>query len=70
MNAKIKNLLRGAGSVMDIAPARDLRRFAPRMSTAERMSGHFNRVGGAISRAFGTFENDGQAAPRHKKQAA
>jgi hypothetical protein len=68
MNAKAKNFLRGAGSVLDIAPSRDLRRFAPRMSTAERMSGHFNRVGEAMRRACGTFEIDDQAT-RDKKQA-
>lgn len=69
MNAKAKNFLRGVGSVMDIAPSRDLRQFAPRMSTAERMSGHFSRVGEAMRHACDAFEDNGQAA-RHKKQAA
>ena len=69
MNTKARNFLRGAGSVMDIAPARDLRRLAPRKTTAERMSGHFTRVGESMSRACGTFENNGQAAPHNKKAA-
>ena len=69
MNARVKKFLRGAGSVMDIAPARDLRRLAPRMTTAERMSGHFTRVGESMSRACGTFENNGQAARHNKKTA-
>ncbi len=69
MNAKARNFLRGAGSVMDIAPARDLRRLAPRMTTAERMSGHFARVGESMNRACGTFETNGQAAHHGKKAA-
>lgn len=69
MNAKVKNLLRGAGSVMDIAPSSDLRRFAPRRTTADRMTGHFVRVGESMSRACGTFENNGQATHPNKKAA-
>ncbi|MBI5891972.1 MAG: hypothetical protein HZB47_15100 [Nitrosomonadales bacterium] len=69
MNAKVKNLLRGAGSVMDIAPSTDLRRFAPRITTADRMSGHFARVGMSLQSACGTFENNDKA-PRQDKKAA
>ena len=69
MNIKVRNFLRGACSVMDIAPARDLRRLAPRMTTAERMSNHFTRVGESMNRACGAFENNGQVVPHNKKAA-
>lgn len=41
MNARAKNFIRGAASIMDLAPASDLRQFAPRRSAAERMASHF-----------------------------
>ncbi len=60
MNARARNLLRGAGSIMDLAPTRDLRQMALRRSGAERMAGHFARVGESVTRACGTFANDGK----------
>lgn len=57
MNAKARNYLRGVGSVMDLAPVRDLRQFAPRLTGAERMAGHFAHVGESVSRACGTYNN-------------
>ena len=60
MNARVRNFLRGAGSIMDLAPARDLRQMAPRLTGAERMAGHFARVGTSVSGACGKFNEDGK----------
>ena len=69
MNQKAKNFLLGAGSVIDIAPNVDLRLLAPRKTTAERMSGHFNKVGASMRRASGAYENNGKTA-NYRKEAA
>lgn len=69
MNQKAKNFLLGVGSVMDIAPSVDLRLFAPRKTTAERMSGHFIKVGASMRRATGAYENNGKTA-YYRKEAA
>jgi hypothetical protein len=49
---KIQNILRGMGSVFDICPATDYRRFVPRKTGPERMRGHFESVGRAIERSI------------------
>ena len=69
MNLKAKNFLLGAGSVMDIAPSVDLRLLAPRKTTAERMSGHFIKVGASMRRASGAYENNGKTV-NYRKEAA
>lgn len=69
MNAKAKNFLRGAGSVMDLAPARNLRQMAPNRTASERMSSHFAHVGESVGRACGTFADNG-SAPATKAKAA
>ena len=69
MNQKAKNFLLGAGSVMDIAPSVDLRLLAPRKTTAERMSGHFIKVGASMRRASWAYENNGKTA-YYRKEAA
>lgn len=53
-------MLRGAGSLMDIIPTSDLLQFTQRRTIAERMSSHFVRVGGALSRACNTFSENEQ----------
>jgi hypothetical protein len=69
MNTKTKSFLRGAGSVMDLAPARNLRQLAPRRSAAERMASHFTHVGESVSRACGSFADNG-STPTTKAKAA
>ena len=69
MNSKAKNYLRGAGSVMDLAPARDLRQMAPRRTAAERMAGHFANVGESVNRACGTFTSNDKATNTKAKAA-
>lgn len=66
MNAKVRNLLRGAGSIMDLAPARDLRKMAPKLTGADRMAGHFARAGQSVSRACDQFGNDAKTPPTNK----
>ena len=69
MNAKAKSFLRGAGSVLDLAPARSLRKMAPHRTAAERMASHFAHVGESVSRACGTFTDDGQTPATKAKTA-
>jgi hypothetical protein len=69
MNTKTKSFLRGAGSVMDLAPARNLRQLVPRRSAAERMASHFTHVGESVSRACGSFADNG-STPTTKAKAA
>lgn len=49
MNRKLKNIIRGAGSVFEIAPGSDP--LPLKESVAERITKHFARVGNAISQA-------------------
>ena len=69
MNQKAKYFLLGAGSVIDIAPSIDLRLLAPRKTAAERMSGHFIKVGASMRRASGAYENNGKTT-YYRKEAA
>lgn len=69
MNAKAKSFLRGVGSVMDFAPARSLRQMAPHRTAAERMASHFTHVGESVSRACGTFTDNGTTPATKAKTA-
>jgi hypothetical protein len=59
MNTRTKNILNGVGSVLDLAPARNLRQLVPHRSGADRMASHFNSVGKSVSRACSSFANNG-----------
>jgi len=54
---------------MDLAPARNLRQLVPRRSAAERMASHFTHVGESVSRACGSFADNG-STPTTKAKAA
>ncbi|NOU00014.1 MAG: hypothetical protein HOO95_00335 [Gallionella sp.] len=69
MNTRTKSFLRGAGSVMDLAAARNLRQLAPRRSGAERMASHFTHVGESVNRACNSFADNG-STPITKIKAA
>lgn len=69
MNSKVKNFLRGTGSVMNLAPAIDLRQVVPHRSAAERMASHFVRVGDSIGRSCGSFEDNGKTTSKTTKAA-
>lgn len=54
---------------MDLAPTRDLRGMAPKLTGAERMASHFARVGGSLSNACSQFENNGKTTGSKTKAA-
>lgn len=58
MTEKVKNMLRGAGSILDLAPATNYRQYVPRQKAAKRMEGHFARVGRNIQTAVDRFSNE------------
>jgi hypothetical protein len=55
MNHKVKNILKGVGSVMDIMPSTDYSRFVPKETASERMQGHWARAGQHLQRAIDRF---------------
>jgi hypothetical protein len=61
MTRRFKALLNGAGSVLDVAPAGDYRRFVPRQGPDERMRGHWMRVGDSLRRAMDRYEQEAPA---------
>jgi hypothetical protein len=58
MTGKVRNMLRGAGSIMDIAPATNYGKYVPEKNIAKRMEGHFTRVGKNIQAAMNRFSNE------------
>jgi len=50
--------LRGVGSVVDIFPSADFRKFIPVQTANERMSGHWKRVGNSLQRAITTYQHE------------
>ncbi len=52
MKKRTLNFLKGVGSVMNIAPAQDYRRFILESSPAERIAGHWERAGRHIYNAI------------------
>lgn len=51
---------------MDLAPARDLRKMAPRLTGAERMVGHFALVGSSLAKACDKFGDHGKTTDKAK----
>ena len=66
MKRSTKQFLRGVGSVVDVLPNNSFRRFIRTETAAQRMSGHWQRVGNSIGKAIAQHEH-GQ---RTKKQAS
>ncbi len=66
MKSKARYFIRGAGSVMDLAPVRDLRKMAPKRTVAERMASHFNNVGMSIAHACDTYSVDAKTSNKTK----
>ena len=58
MTKQLKNILKGVGSVMNISPRNDYRRFIPKESAGERMKGHWERTGHHIKRAIDRFAHE------------
>ena len=53
MGKRLSNILRGAASVLDVAPDTDYGKFVPRGTAVERIYGHWASVGFRLSDATG-----------------
>ena len=58
MTKNIKHILKGVGSVMDIAPSSDYSHFIPKETPSERMRGHWERTGNHLTRAVKRFADE------------
>ena len=58
---KLTLFLRGMGSVLEIAPRHNFRRFIPRGSDAERLRADWQRVGEALSTATIQWKHEQEA---------
>ncbi len=58
MTKRLKYIIKGVGSVMDIAPSTDYSRFVPKETAGERMQGHWERVGQHINIAINRFADE------------
>jgi hypothetical protein len=52
MKSRTKNIIRGAGSVVDILPRVDFRRHAPTRTVSQRMQERWQRVGASLHRSI------------------
>jgi hypothetical protein len=64
MKLKTKNILRGVGSLIDIMPRSNFRRYVPPRDAAERMRGHWQRAGDYLRRAVTQFQNEQASTER------
>lgn len=55
---RIKNILRGVGSIVDINPATNYADFIPRQSQKDRLAGHFIQVGEQLRKGIETYSNE------------
>jgi hypothetical protein len=60
MTESLKNLLEGAGSVMNVFPASDYLRYVPTETAEERMRGHWERTGEHLKKAMNRFADEQQ----------
>lgn len=58
MRTKTHQFFVGVGSLMDLAPVRDLRSFGRRQSASGRMAAHFINVGQSIAAASQAYQAD------------
>lgn len=58
MTKTARNILRGVGSVLDIAPAQEYQQFVPEETPEERLRGHFEQVGQSIRNAIEHFARE------------
>ena len=58
MTKKMKNFLKGVGSVIDVSPTQNYGHLVPKISPQERMRGHWTRAGKAIQKASDHFAHD------------
>lgn len=60
MTESLKNLLSGAGSIVDVLPRADYRDYIPTETAEERMRGHWERTGEHIQKAMNRFSYEQQ----------
>ncbi len=70
MTKRIKALLQGVGSVLDIAPAPRGEGFVASGSDAERLRADFERIGADMRRVFTEQRAHGQKPNRHHQGPA
>ncbi len=58
MTARIRYILRGIGSVLDIAPCTDYEQYVPKKSPQERIAERWQRVGRHLTLAFEKFAHE------------
>jgi hypothetical protein len=58
MKPHTKYILRGVGSLIDLMPPPNFRRYVPSENAAERMQGYWQRVGNSLRRAARQFQNE------------
>jgi hypothetical protein len=66
MTKQIKNIIRGVGSLLDVAPSTDYSEFVPKESTAERIHKSWTRTGESIQRSLNHFANSSSAHEQEK----
>lgn len=69
MKARTYNFVLGVGSVMDLAPVRDLRALGQRRTAADRMASHFFNVGSSLSAACQAYQVDAETSPSKAESA-
>jgi len=52
MNRRLKVIIKSAGSIMDISPDADYRRFVPKESIAKRINRHWEKTGRYIGKSI------------------
>lgn len=58
MTEVIKNLIKGAGSIMDVYPAADYSKFIPQENAEELMRQSWQRTGDDLKRAIGEYADE------------
>ena len=58
MKKRVKYILKGAGSIMNIAPASDYSRFISKESVSKRISNHWVRTGRYIHNSIKRYGNE------------
>ena len=58
MNKKLRHIVRGVGSLVDISPNTNYKRFIPRQSATERMEAAWNRTGKHLENAINKFSDE------------
>ena len=58
MNKRIKHILKGSGSIINIAPASNYRRFVSKESASKRISNHWMLTGRYIDNSIKRYSDE------------